>query len=322
MGLLESIMRGLNIGGCSIEIHMDRQGYQQGSQIKGNVVVKGGKIPQYGDAILIELEEFWTEQRGSGKSSHTVTVYQTHGIQTFNNFSIDPGEEQNFMFNLRLPLNSRLSTSSTGWNIKVTIDIPNAVDPLCRAKLNVTPAVEFLAIAQACEGIQFSLKSKSWKWTRGAGTTYFRVLPSEEMKKEFDYIAFNLSQSGSTGGVSGSILFNLQEKSFMDYIRAVFLKDRIEKVFVLSREQIFLADGAINSESIINAIKPSLEEIIKSRSEYEGRTPSSPQPEKPSRPSEAIPPGKRDYASNDQSRQESKQKRASEKEFDPRRLDY
>ena len=334
MGLFESIMRGLNIGGCNISVHTDKQAYQQGTQISGKVIVKGGKIPQAGNAIFIELEEFWTEQRrdgigshtgsgvhiGSGRGSQTVTVYKVRDAEAFKDFSITPGEEQNFDFNLNLPLNSRLSTSSTGWNIKVTIDIPNAVDPACRARLNIIPAVEFIAIATACEEIQFTLKPKSWKWAKDS-KTYFRLLPSEEMNKEFDYIAFNLYQLASTGGVTGTILFNLQEKSFMDYLKAMFLQDRIEKPFSLRREQIFLEDGAINCEGIINVIKPSMDQIIKSRNEYDGKTPGSPKPEAPSRPSAPVTPGKKDFAGNDLAKSQSKQKRTPEKEFDPKKLD-
>ncbi len=323
MGLFESIMSGLNIGGCSIEVHTDMLAYPQATNIKGQVVVRGGKIPQEGSAIKIELEEFWTESRGSGKNSRRVTVYRTQCAQSFKNFSISPGEVQSYDFSLALPLNSRLSTSSTGWDIKVSIDIPNAIDPVCKAKLLIEPAKEFLAIVEACRGLKFSIKSNSWEWTKDSDTTYFRLLPSEEMYKEFDYMAFNLCQSFRTGGVVGDILFNLQEKSFTDYLKSMLFMDRIQKTFILGREQIFLPDGSINHDGIICKIKPLLDEIIKSRNEYDGKIPESIplQLEDESESITSPDTEKKDYDIRRTEEPESRKIMTPKKEFDPKDLD-
>jgi hypothetical protein len=141
-------------------------------------------------------------------------------------------------------------------------------------KINVIPSAEFKAIAGACiDAFQMKEKTNSWKWNIDR-TTYFQMLPSEDLYIEFDYIAFQLQQMDDTGGVRGKIIFNLQEKSFKDYFKALFMMDRIEKKFDLPREQIFQEDGSVNVKSIQSIVEPMLREITAARSEYAEKKPS------------------------------------------------
>lgn len=299
MGLFDGLKRTFNIGGCSIIIETEREFQPQGSMISGNVIIQGGKLEQSGRSIEVELEEFWTERRGTGKNSRTVTVYRTRNSQILEDqFTISPGDDVSYLFDLQLPRNSRLSTSSTGWRLKVTMDIPKAIDPYKTVKLKVVPAFEFQAIVQACEErLQFYEKKNSYRWSTSY-STYFRLLPSEEMKKEFDYIAFDLSQTGNNG-VNGEIIFNLQEKSFKDYLKAMVMMDRIKKSFTLNEGQLFMDDNTVNCDAIATMIDPMIQEIIKDRNEYERGTPKESPKKKKAAP-----------------------KKSKRKKFDPKKLDF
>jgi hypothetical protein len=270
MGLFDAVKRAFNIGGCRLTIKTNSQAYPQGSLVEGEVRLEGGGLDQVCNSMCIELEEFWTESRGSGKSRRRVTVYRTREKQVLGkNLSILPGDSSTYEFSLKLPANSRLSTSSTGWRLKVSLDIPDAFDPCGTLNLKVTGANEFKAVSAACtERLQMREKDNSWKWDNSR-STYFRMLPSEEMGRDFDYIAFSLMQVERTGGVRGKIIFNLQEKSFLDYLKAMFLMDRIEKPLVLSGEQLFCSDGSVNSNAIQGVIGPLIREIVQAGNQYE-----------------------------------------------------
>ncbi len=307
MGLLDTVMRAFNIGGCKLMIKTKSPFQPQSSLVEGEIHIEGGGLDQTCNSMCIELEEFWTESRGSGKNRSRVTVFRTRERQSLGrNLSILPGDISSYEFSLKLPANSRLSTSSTGWRLKVSLDIPGAIDPCSTLKLNVTGAAEFKAISAACcEIFQMREKENSWKWDDSM-YTYFRLLPSEEMRREFDYVSFCLHQIENTGGVSGKIVFNLQEKSFKDYLKAMLFMDRIEKSLVLTADQIFLPDGTVNRIAMQNIIEPMILSISESRNQYgktnqteiAGMVEFSRKPPKPAAPT-----------------------KKTQKEFDPRKLD-
>ena len=307
MGFLDDVKRAFNIGGCKLMINANSPSYPQGAAVEGTAYLEGGGLDQTCLSLCIELEEFWTESRGSGKNSRRVTVYRVREKQVLGkNLSILPGDKSSYQFSLKLPANSRLSTSTTGWRLKVSLDIPGAIDPRSTLNLKVTGATEFKAVSDAYSEIfQMREKENSWKWD-DSQSTYFRMLPSEEMKREFDYIAFSLHQVEGTGGVRGKIIFNLQEKSFNDYLKAMLFMDRIEKPLVLGREQLFCTDGTVNCVAMQNIIEPEIREIAKSRSQYE----KTQQPEIVVRETFSGSPLKSAIPS-----------KKVQKEFDPRKLD-
>lgn len=266
MGLLDGLKRTLNIGGCMLTIRTDRSPHPQGATVQGEVSVRGGSMDQSAQSLKILLEEFWTESRGSGKNRHTETVYRTRDSLTLHEkLTILPGGELSCPFTLTLPLNSRLSTSTTGWRLKAVMDIPKAVDPATTLILKVAEAPELRAIADACEQrIDFTEKPKSWRWAKDGSTT-FRMLPSEAMKADFDHLDFNLTLVNRCGSVNGRIIFNLQEKCFKDYLKAIVGKDRVTKAIELTRAQIFLPDGNVNADEIGKQVGPMIAEIIAMR---------------------------------------------------------
>lgn len=329
MGLLDAVKRAFNIGGCRLTINSNKSFYPQGSLVEGEVRLEGGGLDQRCNLMCIELEEFWKETRGSGEDRKKVTIFRTRGRKVLGqDISILPGDSSTYEFSLKLPINSRLSTSTTGWRLKVSLDIPslinpcgisssgfsfkvnldipNLIGPCSILNLKVTGAEEFKAVSTACSEIfQLREKDKSWRWDVSQSTS-FRMLPFEEMRREFDYIDFSLKQVEDTGGVCGRIIFNLQEKYFMDYLKAMLFMDRVEKPLALSGEQLFCADGTVNRIAIRNVIEPLIREIVESRNQYEKNM----QPEHAGKNINSRAPAKSAIP-----------KKKPQKEFDPRKLD-
>jgi len=267
MGILDSIMRTFNIGGCRLVIGGLARSVPQGGAVTGELEVTGGRNESRCNALTIDLEEFWTESRGSGKNRRQTTVYASRGRQVLaRQASFMADDRRSYPFSLRLPENSRLSTSSTGWRVKAAMDIPGIIDPTCALRLNVTPAEVFRAVSAACAA-RFRLREseKSWRWGKDGQTT-FRMLPDDELRAEFDHLDFRLRQA--KGGVAGKVVFNLQEKCLKDYLKAMLMMDRVEKAIHLPGNVLCRPDGSMDIEAIADAVDAMMREIIKARSEY------------------------------------------------------
>lgn len=266
MGILEGLKRTLNIAGSKIIVVTEDQNYSQGDSVRGEVEVIASDYKLTGNSINLELKEFWTETRSTGKTTTTVTVHKTHATVVFEGaFDYEPGSRHRFPFDVELPRNCRISTPHTGWCLSVSLDIPRAVDPSERVVLEVQPAEEFLAIVEVCEeSLRFREKQKSRKWNTRASTTYFRLLPPEALESELDYLAFELSQADD-GGVEGDLIFNVQEKSIADYFKAIVGKDKIRRQFHLASSQLNSQDGRVNREEIAVLLKGMMKEVIDQR---------------------------------------------------------
>jgi len=266
MGILEGLKRTLNIGGSKIIVVTEDQIYSQGDSVNGEVEVVASDYNLAGNSINLELKEFWTETRTTGKTTTTVTVHETRATVALEGFfDYESGSRHRFSFNLELPRNCRISTQDTGWCLFVSIDIPRAVDPSERIVLEVQPAAEFLAIVDACEeGLRFREKLKSRKWNKRTAKTYFRLLPPEALEPELDYLAFEISQA-EDGGVEGEAIFNVQEKSIADRFKAIVGKDKIRKRFRRSSSQLYSQDGSVNKKEVAELVKDLMKEVIDQR---------------------------------------------------------
>ena len=266
MGFLESVKRTFNIAGCEVAVRVGEEVYSQMDRVAGTVSITGGEYEQTGNSIRLELKEFWTETRSTGKRTTTVTVHKVHEVVTLcREFSIQPRSEHSYPFDVPLPRNARISRGSTGWCLVVTLDVPGARDPTGRVALKVEPAEEFLAIVEACDfELGFKEDERGRRWSQSTGMTQFRMLPPHLLKPDLDYLALELRQ-GEDGGVSGTLIFDLQEKSLGDYLRAMFNRDQVRKPIRLTREQIWLNDDEANTGAISKAIGQCLQDVINER---------------------------------------------------------
>ena len=324
MGILEGIRRALNIGGCEITVQAQAV-YPQGGSVDGVVTLKGGSVDQSVTHVIIELEEFWTETRSSGKSSRRVKVAKTMDSAVLRrNLTIVPGGALNLPFSLKLPPNSRLSNSSMGWRLRVDLNVPMAVNPTKTVQLNIGPAEEFQAIVKACDNrIGFVEKSDSWRWSKDQITTV-RMLPVGVMKDDFDHIDFKFRQSNGASAVAGKISFNLQEKSFTDYLKALFMMDRIEESIVFYRNQLFNEDGSINCEEIAGIVASKIDRIAKARNPF--HTPDAHRPATPkdtqAQTASVSPPPQKTVTDPEAKPHPSQPQKRTMKEIDPKNIDF
>ena len=126
MGFLQSFKQTFNIAGVEIAVQTEDEIYSQGDLVRGHIHLHGGQYERSGQAITLELKEFWTETRtistGKTTTTTTVTVDQTHQeIELAPAFTLPPEGEYAYPFEVQLPLNARISSrgpvgkSSSAW---------------------------------------------------------------------------------------------------------------------------------------------------------------------------------------------------------------
>ncbi|MDH5682661.1 MAG: sporulation protein [Spirochaetota bacterium] len=263
MGLMKNIKKVFNIGGIEITVDIHNESIRQGDEIRGKVIIWGGDYEQSGDSILLELKEYWTETRGTGNTRRTVTVYrERETVSLAGDFSVMPGFENTYSFSVTLPLNSRISNSSEGWCLVVTLDIPKAIDPYDMVKLDVSPARDLEAIVRSCENkLRFKEQSDYRDWYKSDSSVYFRLIPPDDLKDKLDYLAFKLYLTAD-GDVRGSITYNLQEKSLGDYFKALLGMDNVKKPFEIKKARLRDDSGKLNEDSVLELINPDIQKII------------------------------------------------------------
>jgi hypothetical protein len=275
MGFLTSLKRTFNISGTEVAVVTEDDIYSQCDRVSGKVVVRGGEYEQSGESIKLELKEFWTETRSStttdGRTTYTTTTeFKVHQALTFaDRFSIQARSEQSYPFEVQLPMNCRISrehgSDREGWVLAVTLQIPGARDPTEGVALEVQPAEELLAIVEACgSGMRFEEEMRWRRWQGGRAGTHFRLNPPAVLKSELDYMELHLLHS-EDGGVTGSLVFDLQEHSLADYFKTIGGRDEVNKPIALSRDDIFLPDGETNVAAITRSIGRSLQEVLTER---------------------------------------------------------
>ncbi|MCH7700851.1 MAG: sporulation protein [Planctomycetes bacterium] len=266
MGFLESVKQTFNIAGTEVCVQTEDDVYSQCDVVTGKILIQGGQYDQDVQSIRLELKEFWTEARSTGKSTTTVTVYKTHEtVDLAGAGTIERQSEHSYEFEVRLPPNARVSTKSTGWLLKVRLDVPKAIDPSGDVKLTVEPAEELLAIVQACESsLRFEESLRHRRWDAKTSATHFRLLPPDVLKSELDYLRLEL-MLGDDGSVNGTLVFDLQEKSIGDYFKALLNRDQVKRPLHLTREQIFTNRGDPNSQAISKVIGDAMQEVVQER---------------------------------------------------------
>jgi len=266
MGIVSGFRHTFNIGGSEIEVTTVDDVHSQADRVVGEVAIRGGEYEQRGQAIRLHLTEFWTETRTTGKTTTTVTVTKTaETVALSGEFAIQPRSEQFYPFEVKLPLNCRISTRSTGWYLQVEMVIPKAVDPKGKATLDVQPAEEFLAVVETCEAqLRFSELPKKRRWSSKTRVASFRLTPPEVLKAELDYLRLDMLLQPD-GSVLVDLIFDLQEKSVSDYFKAMFGRDKVTRTITLSLAQVFVSEAEVNSAAISEALARSLQEVIESR---------------------------------------------------------
>ncbi len=267
MGFLDAFRNTFNLAGTKITIVTERQEYCQGDIIRGTVYLRGGEVEQRADTLTLKLQEYWTEN-DTDDDGHTSERTVTNTVQSRKlawQLTIAPGSEQRYDFEMRLPINCRLSNSDEGWFLRVKLDVALALDPKHYIEFQVRPAREFEAIVQTFEReLRFMEQYRHRNWHERHLFTRFRLRPPGALAKELDYLRLRLRQDGR-GGVVGDIQFDLQEKSVKDYFKALVAADDVSRPISLTYQELFAPHWKPRYRELASTLMALIEEVILER---------------------------------------------------------
>ena len=251
--MITFLKKTFNISGCEITINPERSIFHQGDEVKCDFTITGSEYEQTADEISISLEESW--QQSSGENTVTIRKDRVTSVVGAN-LIIKPGDSHHYVFTAQLPPNCRLSDSSDslGWCMVVKIDVPGAKDPIERLSIEVVPHREFLAIEHSLQTVLKFEKKKSY-FTSGA-----RFVPPEVLKSELDCLDLHCYQDGIT--THCEIVFDLQEKSLMDYFKMVVRQDKAKREILFSRDELFDENLDPNTKGISKKIAQEIQQVL------------------------------------------------------------
>ncbi len=253
-----------------IDIQTNKETYRQGESIRGEVILSTGDKELDGDHIRLEL---WEYVQGTGDSGGLARKKDENELM--GNFSFPPGAEQRFKFEVKLPMNCRLSRESDsnthnaeGWNLYIRTKTSKLREQQHKHYVWVNPAREFEAVYETCvRHLKFLPYGKAGQLTWGK-ETYFMMKSSDSSDVRVNNIYPRFLQDDK-GGIHGQIHIGLKPqfaKSLMQRVYAFFKLGSTEtRPLELTASQIFLSDGTVNHTEITKVINNVIDEVVASR---------------------------------------------------------
>lgn len=134
MGLFDKLTTAVGIGGAKVSMGIEAGNHQEGAFATGTVLVKGGKMAQRCDGLTVELQQWRERTEEVDGESKTVQHKETLVMKNLapRGFEITPNGDHVFQFRIYLPAEGPTE-------IVASADIPGAIDPSAKAKLEVGP---------------------------------------------------------------------------------------------------------------------------------------------------------------------------------------
>lgn len=269
--------RDLTISGHEVVLELDDEVISQGDVISGAVVVIPTGEREVGK-VSIRLREHWrqvepdervdgltTRARSRVHAKAKLKKFESSTIVRKRDFSVQLMQAQRCRFEFQLPRNARVSTDAAGWMLEVSLKGSPSVHPdVDLMKLDVRVAEEVQAVLDAwVERLKFTEDRARRRWEHQGLTTKVSLMPPKALAGEFDGVDLELRQ-GEGGAVEGRVIFDLEEKSVADYLRAAVGSDRISREIALSHEQVFV-DGAVDLDGIAQVFRTLLAGVLAER---------------------------------------------------------
>lgn len=254
-----------------IGIHTAKSGYCQSEEITGEVRISAPGHALGGEAVILELREYWTETRLKEEYNYRSDSFRKSGViktescvlsaNTLSGpFSLEPRTVRAFPFKIRLPRNCRFTMRTSGMRLAAAVKGPDADIPAVTRKISVLPAKEFLAILKTFEenmGFKENKRHRVWEpkflWNTQSPSTYFRLTPPLPMNLRVKHVGLDLLQSEGFG-VKGNLLIKPRKKSVYDIVKGALSLNISRKPFFLNPSQVLLPDGRPNRKAIVATI--------------------------------------------------------------------
>lgn len=139
MGFFDKMKASVGIGGAKVELQLDGAPIARASYAKGTVVLKGGKLAQKCNDIIVQVRRTKIVRQtvdGNTKDvDQTDTVTEEHLAKYEQD--IEPGSERHFSFSIMIP-DEGGEEHRVRYAISASADIPGAIDPSDTKNISTT----------------------------------------------------------------------------------------------------------------------------------------------------------------------------------------
>lgn len=266
MKVFNSIKRILNISGPQIDMVTRDSEYYPADLIRGELLITAPDYRQDIRSITINLKEFWVEYlAGAGnRLGNRADRYRQHDSRTVVGYYVfNPGMKYQFPFEIRLPVNCRVSSKESGWRLGIVVSA--AGFSVYRADFNII--VQLSKVLQEIIGAierdaKFAEVPRGRKYLTDLSETRFIFRPPDHLQAEIQYLELGLSFTDE-GGIKGNMLFNTNKGGTFSQF-ASNTGENVPYEFFVKPTQLFDSNGRVDSRTITNLISDGLMETLNS----------------------------------------------------------
>lgn len=152
----KKLLARLGIGSARVDTRLEHDTVRAGGDLRGLVFVQGGHTPQRIDRIELHLMAQYL-QRDNDRRSALNAIVRTWRIA--NPFTLQPREERELPFSLRVPVHTPITERGAPVWIKTALDIDNALNPEDSDRIHVLPHAFLQTVLDAVQHLGFQWKN-------------------------------------------------------------------------------------------------------------------------------------------------------------------
>lgn len=155
MSFFNKMFASVGIGAAQVDTKLERDVFAPGDEVRGVVVIQGGKTEQSIDAIYLTINTTYIKERDDKKYTQTGQVDK---FKLTEPFTIRPDERREIPISFRIPTDTPLTLGKTKVWVATGLDIRNAVDPSDKDFIRVVPNRLMESVLNAVSDLGFRLR--------------------------------------------------------------------------------------------------------------------------------------------------------------------
>ncbi|WP_019155857.1 sporulation protein [Robertmurraya massiliosenegalensis] len=155
MSFFNKMFASVGIGAAKVDTKLERDIVAPGEEVRGIVVIQGGKTEQSIDAIYLTLNTTYIKESDDKKYTKTGQVDK---FKLTEPFIIRANERREIPISFRLPSDTPLTLGKTKVWVSTGLDIKNAVDPSDKDFIRVVPNHLMESVLNAVSDLGFRLR--------------------------------------------------------------------------------------------------------------------------------------------------------------------
>lgn len=179
--MFKNLMAKLGKGGAKVDLVLEKEDYNPGEEVKGELVILGGTIDQHINRIDVDLQ---LSLRVKEKTlQHTIQNFPFHQP-----FTVKSNERRTFPFSCQLPKDLPVSGNQVSYSFNTRLDIASGVDHLDHDAIRIHPPQPLQRVLEAFSQLGFREKYDSRSFN--GHTQEFELFPTSLLQGQVEEVEF------------------------------------------------------------------------------------------------------------------------------------